>query len=43
MENNFAEDTLEAKWVVDSETCIEYLIDLNTGKIIQIRSREDGK
>lgn len=34
---------LDARWVIDSESSIEYLIDLNTGKVIMVRGKEDGK
>lgn len=31
------EETLEARWVVDSETGIEYMFDLKTGHKLAVR------
>ena len=33
------DSTLEAKWVVDSETSEEYLICLTTGKVLAVRDK----
>lgn len=36
------EKILEAKWCIDSETGIEYLINLKTGKVLLVRGAENG-
>lgn len=35
------DETLQASWVVDSETSIQYLIDLTTGKVLAVKD-ENG-
>lgn len=37
---NFDEATLEAKWVVNSETGEQYLLDLRSGSIIATRNEQ---
>lgn len=38
---DFAEATLEAKWVVDSETGEQYMLDFKSGQILA-RKNKDG-
>ncbi len=35
--DNAMEDTLEAKWVVDSETGMEYMLEMKTGKKLAVK------
>lgn len=39
-DNTNGEDTLEARWVIDSETGVRYLIDVKTNKCIAMKGYE---
>jgi hypothetical protein len=34
------DDTLRAQWVVDSESGVQYLIDLETGKVLGMKDEK---